>query len=147
MAETTSSITSTYSARGVVMATTITILLSIAANLVVRAAGMAVIDVPDDFLPLATIGPVILFTTLFISTAGMVFWIITRQAKNPLRAWTITAWIALFFTFLPDLGLLVNPGAIPVGTSSPGAVLILIVMHLVSFAIVMLVLPRFAARS
>jgi hypothetical protein len=135
-----------YTTRGILAATALAILLSIVANLIIRSIGLAVVEVPADFLPLATIGPVILFTTVFLAAAGAVFWLITRRAKNPLRTWNVVAWIALMISLLPDIGLLVNPGSAPVGTVSPGAVLILMVMHLVSFAIVMLVLPRFAAR-
>jgi hypothetical protein len=109
---------------------------SIVANLILRWLGMALIDVPADFMPLATTLPVIQFTVIYLIIAVIVFALINRFTRDPVRIFRIVAIVALIISLIPDIMLLVNPGAMPMGTVTFSAVVILILMHLVSFAIV-----------
>jgi len=132
----------------VLLAGVIAIVLSVIANLVVRWLGMLVASVPADFVPLATFQPTIIYTTLFLVVATLIFALINRFTSNPIRVWYIVAPIGLLVSLLPDVLLLVNPSGIPqVGTATTGAVLILMAMHLVGFVITMWVFTRWAPRT
>ena len=130
------------------LAGVIAIVLSVVANLVVRWLGMLIITVPADFIPLATIQPTIIFTTLFLVVATLVFAVINRFTSNPIRVWTIVGTIGFVISLLPDVMLLFNPASMQaVGTVTTGAVVILIAMHVVGFAITMWVFTRWAPRT
>jgi hypothetical protein len=118
------------------------VLASVVANLLVRAVGLALIDAPADFVPLQGPGAVILFTSVQVLAAVIVFAIVARFARRPYRTFTLIAWVALFLSFIPDILLLLNPGAMPMGTPTPGAAALLMSMHVVAFAITLFMLTR-----
>ncbi len=115
----------------------IAIVGSVIANLVVYFIGRMVVNPPADFLPLASPMPTIIFTTLFLVVATAVFAMINAWSSNRARVFTIVAVIALVLGFIPDIMLIVSPETSPMGTPTVSAVLVLIVMHFVAFAITM----------
>ena len=92
------------------------IVASIVANLIVMVITRALFPIPAEFLPLSA-PPIIFFTTVFIAIAGVVFLIVGRLSRNPVRAYTIVAVIALILSLVPDFGLLANPAGMPGATT------------------------------
>lgn len=115
----------------------IAIVGSVIANLVVYFVGRMLVNPPADFQPLASPMPTIIFTTLFLVVATAIFAMINAWSSNRARVFTIVAVIALIVGFIPDIMLIVSPESSPMGTPTLGAVLVLIVMHFVAFAITM----------
>jgi hypothetical protein len=128
----------------VMLAGLIAIVGSVIANLIVYWLGGMIAQPPADFMPLASPGPTIIFTTGFLVIATAIYAVINAFARNPVRVWTIVAWVALLVGLIPDLLLLINPAAMGMGTPSLGVVLVLIVMHFVAFAITMWAFTKWA---
>lgn len=119
------------------------ILLSIAANLIVRAVGKAIVDMPADFNPLATWQPIVIFSTLFILIATLVWGFITRRSVTPERTFTIVAVVGLLVSLIPNVFMLLSPESFAImGTATSGAALTLVVMHIVSGLITVPTLTR-----
>lgn len=128
----------------VMLAGVIAIVGSVIANLVVFWVGGMIVQPNPDFQPLASPMPTIIFTTLFLVVATAVYAIINAFTRNPVRVWTIVAWIALIVGLIPDIMMIVNPAPSPMGTPTLPAVLVLIVMHFVAFAITMWAFTKWA---
>ncbi len=128
----------------VILAGLVAIVGSVIANLIVFWLGSMIVQPNPDFQPLASPMPTIIFTTLFLVAATAVYAVINAFARNPVRVWTIVAWIALIVGLIPDIMLIVNPASSPMGTPTLGAVLVLIVMHFVAFAITMWAFTKWA---
>ena len=120
---------------------------SVVANLAVYFVGRLIFQPPADFQPLATPIPTILFTTLFLVVGTAIFAMINSWSNNRAQIFTIVATIALILGFIPDIMLLVSPESSPMGTPTPGAVIVLIVMHFVAFAITMWSFLTWAPRQ
>jgi hypothetical protein len=129
------------------MAGGIAIVLTIVANLLVRWIGMLILPVDPSFLPLATWQPAVIFTTLFLVVATIVFLAINAFTSNPPRVFKIVASVALIISLLPDLMFLINPTAMPMGTPTLGAVIILIAMHIVGYLIAIWAFTRWAQQG
>ena len=99
----------------------IAIVGSVIANLIVYWLGGMIAQPPADFMPLASPGPTIIFTTGFLVIATAIYAVINAFARNPVRVWTIVAWVALLVGLIPDLLLLINPAAMGMGTPSAGS--------------------------
>lgn len=125
----------------------LTIVASVVANLLVRWIGMLVLPVDPSFMPLASWQPTVIFTTMFLVLATIVFLVINAFAANPPRVFNIVAFAALLLSLIPDLMLLINPSAMPMGTPTPGAVLILMVQHVVAYAITVWAFTKWAQRG
>jgi carbon starvation protein CstA len=108
---------------------------------------MLVLPVDPSFMPLATWQPTVIFTTLFLVLATIVFLIINAFAANPSRVFTIVATIALVVSIIPDFMLLINPTGMPVGTVTLGAVIILILMHVVGYVIALWAFTKWAPQG
>lgn len=130
----------------VLLAGVVAIVGSVVANLVVFWVGGMIAQPNPDFQPLASPMPTIIFTTLFLVIATAIYAIINAFTRNPVRVWTIVAWIALLVGLIPDIMLIVNPAPSPMGTPTLPAVLVLIVMHFVAFAITMWAFTRWAHK-
>lgn len=129
----------------VLIAGIIAIALSIVANLIVRWVGMLIIDVPADLQPLATTGPILMFTALFIAVATLVWFIITRVSRTPVKTWTTVVIVGFIVSIIPDISLvMMEQPVVPMGTFTWGAAAILIAMHVVSGVITWWALPRFS---
>ncbi len=122
------------------------IVASIVANLLIQALAKAIIDVSPEFLPLASAQPIIVFTGVFVLIAVLVFAWVDRRSANPARTYNWIALVALIVSVLPDLGLIINPDNNMFGGVTPAAVSVLIVMHIVAYAITVFVLTRLAYR-
>lgn len=131
--------------RSLAIAGLVTILVGIAANLITRFILLAVMDLPEEFLPLMP-GPVIFFTTLGLFLATVAYAIVTRLSKTPARTFTIVALAALFISIMPNLNGMTDPAAVPI--PSPGATsaafAALIVFHIVAAVVAIIMLPRLA---
>lgn len=128
----------------VLLAGGVAIVGSLVANLIVYWIGGMIAQPNPDFQPLASPIPTIIFTTMFLIVATAVYAVINAFTRDPVRVWTIVAWIALIVSLIPDLLLLINPSAMPMGIPTLGAVLVLIVMHIVAFAITMWAFTKWA---
>ncbi len=106
------------------------IVASVVANLIIRIIAVSVLGIGNGFPPLSW-GPPIVFTIMGVLGAIIVFAIIARFSKRPLRLFRIIALVVLVLSLLPDLGLL-SANAMP-GTSL-GSVLTLMLMHITAGA-------------
>lgn len=122
------------------------VIVACVANAVIRVAALAVLDVPATFLPLRgfTIaelslgwGPVVLFSTIGVSGATIVYGVITRYSHRPNRTFTIVAALVLLLSF----GAFLAP--LPVLDGAPSAAFAtLAVMHVTATAVCVGILPR-----
>jgi Family of unknown function (DUF6069) len=118
----------------IAVATLFAAVAATAANLALRALAVAVFDIPQpEFEPLE-VRAVIVSTVGGVAAAGIVFALVLRFARDPLRTFAVVAVVALVASLWPPLSLGVedppeNPGtnAESVGT--------LIAMHVVTAAI------------
>jgi hypothetical protein len=126
------------------MAGGVAIVGSVIANLVVYWLGGMLAQPNPDFTPLASPMPTIIFTTGFLVMATLVYLVINAFASNPVRVWTIVAWIALLIGLIPDIMMIVDPASFPMGTPTVSSAIVLIVMHFVAFAITMWAFTKWA---
>jgi hypothetical protein len=131
----------------VLLAGVIAIVASIIANLILRWLGMLVLPVDASFMPLNSWQPTVIFTTMFLVLATIVFLIINAFAANPPRVFTIVATVALVLSLIPDAMFLINPAAMPMGTPTLGAVTILILQHIAAYLITLWAFTRWAQRA
>jgi hypothetical protein len=104
---------------------------SVVANLLIRIITVNVLGIGQDFPPLGW-GPPIIFTIMGVLGAIIVFAIIARFSKRPLRLFRIIGLVVLVLSLLPDIGLL-SANTMP-GTSL-GSVIALMLMHVAAGAI------------
>ncbi|MBU6351827.1 MAG: hypothetical protein KGS73_16945 [Chloroflexi bacterium] len=128
------------------MAGGISILGSVIANLVVYWVGQMVVNPDPGFQPLAGPGPTIFFTVAFLLVATLVYLAINAYTKQPVRIFTIVAVIVFLVGLIPDF-LLFGEGvaaSMGMGAATPGAVVLLILMHIMAFAITLWAFTRWA---
>ena len=116
------------------------IVASVIANQIVRILAVSLFNISPEFMPLQ-IGPPIAFTIMGVLGAVIVYAIIGRLSRRPIRLFRVIALIVLVLSFIPDIGLLMT-GMIP-GTS-PVAVGTLASMHIVAWAITVWMLTTLA---
>lgn len=104
------------------------IVIALLGNALVLAVARELLDLAPDLQALAW-GPVILFTTLGVVGAAVVYAILTRYVSDPNRTFTTVAAVALAVSLLPDLGLLANDPAATIPS-----VAALMIMHGVAAA-------------
>jgi hypothetical protein len=131
----------------VLLAGLIAIVGSVIANLIVRWLGMLVLPVDPSFMPLATWQPTVIFTVMFLALATVVYLIVNAFAANPPRVYTIVATAALVLSLIPDAMFLINPSATTMGTPTLGAVIILVLQHIVAYVITLWAFTRWAQRA
>lgn len=124
-----------------------TIIGSVVATLAVRAAALAVLDIPSDFAPLMTPAPTIFLTVVGVTLGGAVFAEMRHRASQPIRLFRVVAGVGLVLSFLPDVWLLTDAA----GGTFPGATMsgvgTLMVQHVAAAAVVVWMLTiRGAAR-
>ena len=114
-----------------------TILGAVAANLVLRAAGLALFDVPPEFEPLAAAGPTVFLTVVGVAAGLGVAVAVDKLSARPVLLFRRIVAVALLVSLLPDFWLLTD-GA---GEAFPGvtvpAVVILISQHVAAAAVVL----------
>jgi hypothetical protein len=132
------------------MAAGIAIVGSVIANLIVRWIGMLLVPVNADFVPLATWQPTAVMTTLFLVVATIVFLIVNAFTANPPRVYNIVALIALVVSLIPNVMMLLNPAGVTLPNSGPpttGAAIILMIQHVVAYAITVWSFTKWAQRG
>jgi Family of unknown function (DUF6069) len=118
----------------------LTVLASIIGVLIVRRVAIAILHPP--YAPgLAMIMIPIVLTVILCTTAVLVFALVGRFAKNPVRAYIIISSIFLVISFLPDIAA--------VSASMPGAgwpySITLMIMHVVAGFITVYMLIKLTA--
>ena len=114
-----------------------TILGAVAANLVVRAGGLAVFDIPPEFEPLATAGPTVFLTVVGVAAGLGVAVAVEQLSERPVPLFRRIVGVALLVSLLPDLWMLTDSGseALP-GVTVP-AVVTLMLQHAAAAAVVL----------
>lgn len=119
--------------------------VSAVANLVLMLVTRSSIAVPEGFGPFGVI-PIILWSDIGAFGAIGVYALIRKMSKSPNRNFTIAAVIVLVLSFIPDLALVyVTEG--PLGGATTGAIIVLMIMHVISFFIVVPMLRSLANES
>lgn len=131
----------------IMLAGLIAILGASIANVIVGWIGQMFVSAPG-FMPL-TVQNTVIFTAFFLVVATLIYMLVNRFSRNPVRTFTIVSIVGLIVSLLPDVLLLVNPGGLPpeMGTPTFGAVMILMLQHLVGYAIAMWAFLRWAPRG
>jgi hypothetical protein len=129
----------------VATATALAAIAAVVANLLLRAAAVAVFDIPQpEFEPLQA-RAVVLSTLGGVASAGIVYAVILRLADDPARVFLIVAAVALVLSLWAPLSLgLADPPENP-GTDAE-SVGTLIAMHVLAAAISVPVLLRISPR-
>jgi Family of unknown function (DUF6069) len=113
---------------------------AVVVNVLVRALAVALFDIPDAFEHLA-LRAVIVSTLAGVIAAALVFAVVARFARNPVRTFTIVAVVALVLSLAAPLSVgLHDPPEYP-GTDA-AAVGTLMLMHVMTAAIVVAVFSR-----
>ena len=110
-------------------------LVAVAINLVLWGLGRGPLGVSSDFPPLQSAGAIIAASLVGILAATLVFALLLRFAPQPIVAFRIIAGVALVLSLGGPLSTASEPGA------SGTAVAILAVMHVVTAAVAVSILP------
>jgi uncharacterized protein DUF6069 len=120
--------------------TAIAAVVAVVANVIVRALGIELFDIPDEFEHLA-LRAVIVSTLIGVVAAGLVYALVARLATRPDRTFTIVAVVALLLSLLAPLMVgLEDPPEYP-GTDA-GSVGTMMAMHVVAATIAIAALTR-----
>ena len=111
-----------------------TILGAVAANLVVRAAGLAVFAIPPEFEPLAMAGPTVFLTVVGVAAGLGVAVAVDRLSARPVPLFRRIVVAALLLSLLPDLWLLTEGAAEGFPGATVPAVAILMAQHVAAAA-------------
>lgn len=125
------------------------VVAAVLANAIVGALARRLLGISPRFLPLA--GAQFIFLTVVGTGAGViVFAVVSRLSKRPIRLFRLIAVIALLLSLAPDLALLAGGGAGPRAMPMEGVDLIsvgtLMFMHIVA-AVVSVGLTTTLARE
>ena len=135
-----SSINSSVQLRKLWWAGPFTVLASIVGVLIVRAIALAILTPP--FAPgLEMIMLPIILTVFLCTCAVLVFAVVGRFAKNPVRTYIIISSIFLLISFLPDIAVASAPFP---GAGWPYSVTLMI-MHIVAGLITVYMLIKLTA--
>lgn len=107
---------------------------SVVANLATFFVLSALLDLPTDFPPLSA-GAIAFMTVLFTFIAVVVFAIVARVSKRPIRTYWIIATVAFVISIIPNLLAAMNPAIFPFPGGTTQAFLALIVFHVVAFLV------------
>ena len=114
-----------------------TILGAVAANLVLRAAALAVFDIPPEFEPLAVAGPTVFLTVVGVAAGLGIALAVDKRSPRPVPLFQRIVLAALLLSLVPDLWMLTDSG----GEAFPGAtvpaVVTLMVQHAAAAAVVL----------
>lgn len=102
---------------------------SVLVNTLLRILALALLPIPAGFIQLQIPMLIVVFTVIGTLGAFIVFALINRFARNPLRLFRVVASVVLVLTFIPDLLLLSSP------TANLASVATLIVMHIATYLV------------
>lgn len=121
----------------------VTVLVAVVVNVVIRTVAVSVLGIGEGFPPLG-VGPTVFFTVVGMTGAVVVFGLIARYARRPVRTFRRVALAVLLISLVPDV-LLLFLVLIP-GTTT-AAVLTLMVEHVASWAVAVGALTRLAGEK
>lgn len=107
------------------------VIASVIANGIVRVVAVPLLNIPPEFQPL-TWGQFIFLTVVGTGLGAIVFAVVARFAKRPIRTFRIISVVALLLSWLPDLGLLAAGDRAPYPGTSLSSVGVLMFMHVVA---------------
>ena len=107
------------------------VLASVIANVLVSITAVALLCISPEFDPLH-VGPVIGFTVVGVLGAVLVFALVARFSRRPVRLFRRIALVVLLLSFMPDLSLL---NASPYAGTTVQSVIALMLMHVVAWLI------------
>ena len=119
------------------------ILASVVANVLLQQIAVAVLQPDPAFMPL-TLPPPILFTVVGVLGAVIVYALVGRFSRQPVRLFRRIALVTLVVSFIPDILMAItgfNPG------TTVANVAVLILMHIVAWAITVGMLTRLAGSE
>ena len=120
-----------------------TILGALAATLLVRAAALAVFDIPAEFEPLATAAPTVFWSVVLVGAGLVVAMMVDSLSERPVPLYRRIVIAALALSMLPDLYMLTAGGAALFPGATVPAVITLMVQHVAAAAVVLWrVVPR-----
>ena len=114
----------------------LTIVASIVAVLIVRILAVVVLQPEPAYAPLGWFFP-ILDTAILVTFAVLVFGAMAWALARPIRAFRITSFVVLLFSFLPVLAIVQEP----MGGGWPEA-LALMTMHIAAWAVTVTMLTK-----
>jgi hypothetical protein len=107
------------------------VLASVIANVLVSITTVALVGISPEFEPLY-LRPVIGFTVVGVLGAVLVFALVARFSRRPVRLFRRIALVVLLLSFMPDLSLL---NASPYAGTTVQSVIALMLMHVVAWLI------------
>jgi hypothetical protein len=113
----------------------IAVLGSVVANVVLLFILRSLLNLSASFMPFS-IGAIAGFTALYSVLAVVLFWLLARFTKQPVRNFVILAVVGFVLTALPNFSLAANPAGAPFPGSSADY-LTLLLFHLPPFAIIL----------
>jgi len=119
-----------------------TILGALVATLAVRAAALAVFDIPTAFEPLAVAVPTVFLTVVGVVAGLVVAVAVDRWSARPVPLFRRFAVAALLLSLLPDFWLLTDSGREAFAGATVPAVVTLMVQHVAAAAVVIWVAGR-----
>lgn len=111
-------------------------------NLALMLLTTSSLAAPPSFMPL-TPAPIIIWSFLGAFGAVGVYALIRRRSASVQKAFLNVAFVVLVLSFIPDI-VLVNVVEGPFAGASTGAIFVLMIMHVISFAIVVPMLRSLA---
>jgi hypothetical protein len=120
----------------------LSVLSAIVGVLIVRAIAMTIL--PPPYAPgLAIIAVPIVLTLVLCTGAVVVYYLVARSAKRPVRTYLIVSSIFLVISFVPDIAMV--PAPFP-GAGWPYAITLMI-MHVVAGFITVYMLVRLTTHN
>lgn len=111
-------------------------------NLALMLVTISSLTVPASFMPL-TPAPIILWSFIGAFGAVGVYALIRKMNDSPDKTFVIVSVVVLILSFIPDV-ILVNVVEGPFAGATTGAIIVLMIMHVISFAIVVPMLRSLA---